>query len=139
MIIGTITVLSILLFGGSGFSFEKYYKSFIKNVVEDKTRREQILDLTKEADKQLDQYEKEVLKIWSDDIKRTYRNFDATEEDYKKVIARADQSRIAMQRSLVDLRLGVKELMTEQEWKEMFDQIRKKEAEEKAKKEKKSG
>jgi D-mannonate dehydratase len=129
--------LSILLFGGSGFSFEKYYKSFVKNVVEDESRREQILDLTKKADKHLDQYRKEVKKVLSKDIKSVFRNFDSTEEDYRNAMARANQSRIAVQKILVELRLSIKNLMTEQEWNAMYEQIRKKKAEEKSKMEKK--
>jgi hypothetical protein len=136
MIIGTVTVLSILLFGGSGFSFEKFYKDFVKNVVEDKTRREQILDLTKQVDEEVGQYLKEVQDVWSEDVKNTFKNFDATEEDYRNMIDKADQSRIAMQQAVLNVRFKVVELMTEDEWNAMYDQIRKKEADEKAKKEK---
>lgn len=137
MIIAIVTAISILLQGGGGFSFEKHYKPFVKNVVEDKSRREQILDLTKKADKQLDQYRKEVNKVLSKDIKSVFKNFDATEEDYRNAIARANQSRIAVQKILVDIRLSIKNLMTEQEWNAMYEQIRKKKAEEKSKLEKK--
>jgi D-mannonate dehydratase len=137
MIIATVMALSVLLFGGGGFSFEKYYKPFVKNVVEDESRRKQILDLTKKADKQLDQYRKEVKEVWSKDIKSVSKNFDSTEEDYRNAIARANQSRIAVQKILVELRLSMKDLMTEQEWNEMHEQIREKKAEEKSKMEKK--
>ena len=47
MIIGTITLLSIFVFGGGDFSFEKAYKAFVKDTVSDKSRQEQIIDLTK--------------------------------------------------------------------------------------------
>ena len=138
MIIGTVTLLSILLFGGSGFSFEKHYKDFVKNVVADKTRREQIVDLAKNADEKLGQYQKEVQDVWSEDVKNTFKNFDSTDEDYRNVIVKADQSRIAMQKGILNVRFKVVELMTEDEWKAMWGEVRKKEAEEKAKKEKKS-
>jgi D-mannonate dehydratase len=137
MIIATVTVISMLLLGGGNFSFEKYFNSFVKNVVEDKSRREQILDLTKKADKQLDQYRKEVKKVLSKDIKMVFKNFDATEEDYRNAMARADQSRIAVQKSIIELRLRIKDLMTEEEWNAMYELIRKKKAEEKSKMEKK--
>jgi hypothetical protein len=136
MVIATITALSILLLGGGSFSFEKYYKDFVKNVIEDKSRREQILDLAKKADEKQEQYNKEVRKVWAEDVKSAFRNFDTTEEDYRKVISKANQSRIAMQQGVLDVRFEVVKLMTEEEWNAMYDQVRKKEAEEKAKKEK---
>jgi D-mannonate dehydratase len=138
MIIATVMVLSILLFGGGDFSFEKYYEPFVKDVVEDNVRQEQILDVTKMADKQLAQYYDEVRKVWAGEIKKTYSNFDATLDDYRRVIATADQSRIAMQQGLVDVRFEVIKLMTEQEWEKMYKAIHEKEAEERAKLEKKS-
>ena len=136
MVIATVTALSILLFGGSSFSFEKYYKEFVKNVIEDKPRREQIIDLAKRADEKQKQYNKEVRKVWAEDVKSVFKNFDSTEEDYRSVIASANQSRTAMQQGVLDIRFDVVKLMTEEEWKAMYDQIRKKEAEEKAKKDK---
>jgi hypothetical protein len=136
MVIATVTALSILLFGGGSFSFEKHFKDFVKNVIEDKPRREQIMDLAKRADEKQKQYNKEGRKVWAEDVKSAFRNFDSTEEDYRTVIAKANQSRIAMQQGVLDVRFKVVELMTEEEWNAMYDQIRKKEAEEKAKKEK---
>ena len=136
MLIATITALSILLFGGGSFSFEKYYKEFVNDVIEDKPRREQIVDLAEKADEKQKQYKKEVEKVWAKDVKSAFRNFDSTEEDYRAVISKANQSRIAMQQEVLDVRFDVAKLMTEEEWNAMFDEIRKKEAEEKAKKEK---
>ena len=138
MIIATVTLLSILMFGGGDFSFEKFYEPFVKEFVADESRREEILDVTKEADGRLAQYYDEVRKVWADDIKRTYRDFDATAEDYSRVVKTADQSRIAVQMGLLDVRFEVVKLMTEQEWENMYKAIREKEVEERAKLEKKS-
>ena len=137
MIIGTITLLSILLFGGGGYSFEKAYKSYVKDAVSDKSRQEQIIDVAKGADAALDQYASEVKKVWAGDIKSTFKDFDATRDDYRSIIERADQSRMALQQSILDARMRVKDLMTEEEWNAMYKAIKDKEAEAQAKKEKK--
>jgi ribosomal protein S3AE len=139
VIIATVTALSILLFGGGTFSFEKYYKDYLKVVIEDKSRREQILDLAKDADQKHKQYRDEVTKVWADDIKSTFRNFDAKEDDFRRMVQKADQSRIAMQQSVLDVRFKVVGLMSKEEWNAMYDLIREKEAEEKTNKEKKDG
>ncbi len=137
MIIGTITLLSILVFGGGGYSFEKAYKSFVEDAVSDKSRQEQIIDVSKEADAALEQYAIEVKKVWAQDIKNIFKDFDATQDDYRMIIERADQSRMALQKSILDARMQVKDLMTEDEWNAMYKAINDKEAEAQAKKEKK--
>ena len=70
MIIGTITLLSILFFGGADFTFEKSFKPFIKEVIEEKDRRNEILDVTKQADSAVKQWRNEVENIWAEDLKR---------------------------------------------------------------------
>ena len=137
MIIGTITLLSILVFGGGSFSFEDAYKDFVKDVVSDKDRQEQIVALTKDGDAAIEQYTTEVKKIWAADVKKTFRDFDSTREDYREMIGRADQSRLALQQKVLDTRMKVVDLMTEDEWNAMYKAINEKMAEEEAKKEKK--
>jgi hypothetical protein len=137
MIIGTITLLSILLFGGGSFSFEKAYKEFVKEVVLEKDRQEQIIDVTKTADAALDQYTKEIKKVWAADVKKTFRDYDTTRDDYRAMIDRAERSREALQQQILDTRMEVVKLMTEEEWKAMYKAIHEKEAEEQAKREKK--
>jgi hypothetical protein len=137
MIIGTITLLSILVFGGGSFSFEKAYKDFVKDVVSDKDRQEQIVELTKSGDAALEQYTTEVKKVWAADVKSTFRNYDSTREDFREMIGRADQSRLALQQTILDTRMKVVDLMTEDEWNAMYKAIKDKEAEAQAKKEKK--
>ena len=137
MIIGTITLLSILLWGGGSFSFEDAYKSFVKDTVSDKSRQEQIIDLTKGADAALGQYAKEIKDVWAGDVKDTFRNYDSTREDFHKIIDKAEKSRVAMQQRIIDTRMKVAGLMTEDEWNAMYKAINEKKAEAQAKKEKK--
>ncbi len=133
MIIGTITLLTILFFGGADFSFEKVFKPFIKEVVEEKDRQKNILDVTKQADDAVKQWRKEVKDVWAKDLKQLIADYDATEAEFEAFHARSKQSRKAMQAQILDARYKFVGLMSEAEWNEMYAKIREKAAEEKAK------
>jgi hypothetical protein len=127
--------LSILFFGGGGYSFEKAFEPFLKDVVEDKARREQILDVAKEADASVAQFKKEVDDVWAKDLIGIVQDFDATKEDLEAFVDRADRSRLATQKAVIEFRFDVIDLMTEDEWNHMYKLIYEKRAEEKAKRE----
>jgi Na+-transporting NADH:ubiquinone oxidoreductase subunit NqrC len=135
MIIGTITLLSILFFGGADFSFEKSFKPFIKEVIEEKDRQKEILDVTKQADSAVKQWRNEVKKVWAEELKRLLTNYDATEAEFEVFFDRSEQSRKAMQAAILDARYQFVGLMSEAEWNEMYAKIHAKAAEEKAKRE----
>jgi hypothetical protein len=137
MLIATITALVIMFGGGASFSFEKAFKPFVKDTIEDKARREQILDVTKQADDEVKQFKKEVDEVWSKDLKRILSDYDATEEDFRRFVTRADQSRLIAQQRILDLRFEVIKLMTEDEWNAMYKAVEEKRAEERLKREEK--
>jgi hypothetical protein len=133
MIIGTVTLI-MLLFGGSGtFSFEKAFDPFVKDAVKDKSRYEQIADVTKQADEDLKAFHKEVDDVWAKELKTLQADYDASKDDFRSFVSRADQSRTAIQRELLDVRFKVTKLMTEDEWNAMYQAIEKKAEEEKKK------
>ncbi len=126
MIIGTITVL-ILLFGGGGdFSFEKTFEPFVKDAVKDKARYEQIVDLTKGADEDLEAYLEEMGDEWGKKLLALLADYDASENDFRSFRRKADASRIDLQQRLLDARFGMIELMTADEWTAMHEAIDKK-------------
>ena len=59
MIIGTITVI-LLVFGGGGVFSLDAYRSAIKDQVADKNRQEQVIELTKQFDNEIKDYNKHV-------------------------------------------------------------------------------
>lgn len=121
MIIGTVTVL-LLLFGGGGgaFSFEKAFEPFIKDAVTDEVRYEQIIDLTKQADASLEEFQKEVHDVWSVELKKLVENYDSTPEDFRRFFVQAGQSRKAVQQEFLDIRFRAIGLMSEDEWSVMY-------------------
>ena len=134
MIIGTITLLSILLLGGGGgFSFEKTFKPAVKNVVADEDKQGQVIDVTKEADEALKQLRKQVKDVWSPKLKALLDNYDATEDDFRNFVKEANEARVKIQEQVVGYRFQMKDLMTEAEWNAMYEEVRA-QAEEKRKK-----
>jgi galactokinase len=137
MIIGTVTLLMLYFGGGGMFSFEKAFEPFVKDAVKEKARYEQIVDLTKQADEDLAQFRKEVGEVWAEDLKKLLDDYDATEEQFHSFVEKADRSRTAVQQELLDVRFGVRTLMTEDEWNSMYQAIEEKVEEERKKREEK--
>ena len=123
MIIGTIMLLSILFFGGD-FSFEKSFKPFVKEVIEEKSRQNELLNVTKQADGAVKQWKNEVKDVWAKDLKRLMADYDATEAQFEAFFERSEQSRKAMQARILDARFQFVGLMSEAEWNEMYAKIR---------------
>jgi len=137
MIIGTVTLIMLLFGGGGMFSFEKAFDPFVKDAVKDKSRYEQIADVTKQADESLKEFHKEVDDVWAKELKTLLSDYDASKDDFRSFVSRADQSRTAIQRELLDVRFKVTKLMTEDEWNSMYQAIEEKAEEERKKAEEK--
>ena len=137
MIIGTITLL-VLYFGSGGMmSFEKTFESFLKDAVKEKARYEQIIDLTKQMDEDVEQFQNEVKDVWAEELKQLVVDYDASEGQFHSFVEKADRSRAAMQKEILDKRFAVVKLMTEDEWNEMYQAIDKTREEERKKREEK--
>ena len=121
MIIGTITLIMLLFGGGGMFSFEKTFDPFVKEAVKDQSRYEQIADVTKQADESLKAFHKEVGDVWAKELKTLLSDYEASKDDFRSFVSRADQSRTAIQRELLDVRFRVVGLMTADEWNAMYD------------------
>ena len=137
MIIGTVTLLMMFFGGGGAFSFEKAFEPFMKDAVKEKARYEQIVDLTKQADQDTEQFRKEVGDVWAEELKTLLVDYNASEEQFRGFVDRANRSRTAVQQGLLDVRFQVTKLMTEDEWNSMYQAIEKKAEEERKKAEKK--
>ena len=131
MIIGTVTLLMLLFGGGSIFSVEKAFKPFLKDAVKDKARYEQIVDLTKQADEHIKAFHKENEDVWTKELKTLMADYDTSEDQFRDVAKKVDQSRLSVQQKIFDVRFDVAELMTEDEWNAMYQAIEKKAEEEK--------
>lgn len=120
MIIATITAL-IFLFGGSMFSLD-VFKDAADKVIQDKSIVQQIETITKQGDKEI--------KLLNEDIKQTSRelvsmnmNYDLTRDELDAFLDQSDSRRERVQDRLIELRFQAKDLVTEEEWKAMYEYV----------------
>jgi hypothetical protein len=120
MIIATIAVLT-MLFGGGG-SLENYLlniKKPLKAVVESKVTVNEVLDLSKKLGKQLKVQNKEITKL-RDSFLDLHTKYDARPVDFEDYIDELVTAREEGQKQILDTRSAMKNLMTREEWTEVF-------------------
>ena len=121
MIIGTITIIVILLGGGGMFSLDAF-RSAIKDHVADKDRQEQVIELTKQWDNELKDYGDHV-KNRADKAHKLLRDYGARRDDFEAFFKDEDWRREKAVERLLDLRFQAKDLVTADEWKAVYDQV----------------
>jgi hypothetical protein len=118
MIVGTLTLIILLLGSGAGFSFDMYKKA-AEDVIQDKQIVRQIKSVTKAADKEMDTWQKDAKKI-SKQFAEMNRNYDLTKAEMNTFINQADSRRDEFQEKLIQLRFQAKNLMSQEEWEAMY-------------------
>jgi hypothetical protein len=117
MIIGTITLIMLLL-GGGGFSFDVFHDA-AKDVIADKQIVKQIKVVTKSANKEMKAWGKDVKEI-SKQIAEMNRNYDLTEAEMAAYLKWTDTRRDAFQEKLIKLRFEAKNLVSRAQWEAMY-------------------
>ena len=120
MVIATIAVL-MLLFGG-GDSLENYLlniKKPVKATVENKVTVDEVLDLSKELGKQLKAQNKRIVKL-RESFLDLHTKYDAKQADIEAYIDKINSAREEGQTQILDTRFAMKNLMTQEEWIEVF-------------------
>ena len=121
MIIGTITVLTLLL-GGGVFQFEAIEPA-VNEYVKDPDRVEQILDIVKGANEEIKHYYKDNGE-YIDQFKKLTKQHDANRAEFLAIFAQADERRHLAQERLIAKLDAMKKLMTEEEWSKVNEQVR---------------
>ena len=120
MIVATLTIL-MLLFGGGG-SLENYLLNIKKPVtaaVENKETVNEVIDLSKELKKQLKVQNKEITDL-RESFLDLHTNHDAESDDFEAYLDRLMIARETGQQQILDARMAMKDLMTQEEWTEVF-------------------
>ena len=120
MLIATITAIFLLF--GHGDSLENYLlhiKKPVKAAVESKITVNEVLYLSKELGKQLKAQNKEITKL-RDSFLDLNRKYDAKSADFEAHIDKLITAREEGQKHILDTRSAMKNLMTREEWTEVF-------------------
>ena len=120
MIIATIAALT-MLFGG-GDSLENYLlniKKPLKTTVENKVTVDEVLDLSKELGKQLKAQNKKITKL-RESFLDLHTKYDTKQADFDAYIGKIVDTRDEGQQQILDTRFAMKNLMSQEEWIEVF-------------------
>ncbi len=120
MLIATIAAM-MLLFGG-GDSIENYLlhlKKPVKAVVENKVTVQEVIGLGKELGKQLETQNKEIIKLRGRFLD-LHTKYDATPVELEAHIDKVMAVQEKGQEHILDTQSAMKNLMTREEWTEVF-------------------
>jgi len=120
MIIATIAVLTMLF--GDGGSLENYLlhiKKPVKAAVESQVTVDEVLDLSKILGKRLKVQNKEITKL-RESFLDLHTKYDATPVDFENDIDKLITAREEGQKHILDTQSAMKNLMTREEWTEVF-------------------
>ena len=122
MLVATITTIALIIFFGGGDSLENYLlniKKPVKAAVESKVTVKEVLDLSKVLGKQLKAQNKEITKLQKSFLD-LHKNYDAKSADFEAFIDKMTTARDEGQKHILDTRSAMKNLMTREEWAEVF-------------------
>jgi hypothetical protein len=119
MILATVTLL-LLIFGGSLEQSLLNIKKPVKAAVENKQAVGQIVGLSKDLGKQLKVHNKEMTRS-VESFFDLHVDYDATAGNFEHALDRIMAVREAGQKDILDTRQAMKELMTKEEWTEVFN------------------
>jgi len=137
MLIGTFTVIMILLGGGGPiFNFD-IFKDVVKEQIEDKELRKELVAEVEKADDALKTYRKD-MKDLSKKFVKTNAHYYSSRNELDAITGLADTKRLDTIRQLLDARYGLIDKMTQEQWDAMYAGVDAKVAEENKKAEEKA-
>jgi len=123
MIIGLIAVMASLFGAGGALSFDATFRPFVKDVVVDEQRYDQISETFDEADEYLEAFRKDFQDQWEPKVKKLVGDYDTTKDDFRTLREGLSQPRTTAMRKVLDVRFTMVEIMTEDEWNAMFKAV----------------
>lgn len=115
MLVATVTALIILFSGSYEIFFAENVEKGIKEYVEEKDRRKELLDLTKQIKSRAKSYNKE-RKAYYKDFKDLYTNYKASEEELVSFFDQITEIQGDYQNDFIDLRIEITDKIEEEEW-----------------------
>lgn len=119
MLIAIIATLTILFGGGSLEHYLLNVKKPVKAAVQNKATVNDVLALSKELGQQISARNK-TLTILKKSFLDLHTNHDSNLPDFETIFDKVEIEREEGQKNILDARFAMKELMTEEEWTEVF-------------------
>jgi len=137
MLIATFTAIMILMGGGGVlFNFD-IFKDVVKDQIEDKDLRKELVADMDNANTALKTYNKD-MKDLGKKVAKTNAHYYSTEGEFSALTALADTKRLDTIRQMLDARYALIEKMTPEQWDAMYAGVDAKVAEKRAKAEEKA-
>ncbi|MBW1897289.1 MAG: hypothetical protein JRI47_09550 [Deltaproteobacteria bacterium] len=116
MIIGLITVLTLIM-GGGIFSFG-HVRDAAEEIIKDKNRAKQVVSITKQADEEFETFA-ENLDKQSKQLVQMNKDYNLTREEMDSFSIQAKKNLMALLEKYVELRFQMIDLVTAEEWQAM--------------------
>jgi hypothetical protein len=116
----------MLLFGAGGVAFSlDAFRDAVKDQIVEEDRRDQIVDVTKQAEDAMKAHHKHVHEA-SKELIQLVRNYDTTREELEQFLANEAARRQEHQAQIVDMRFKTRGLMSAEEWSAVYEQAKSK-------------
>jgi len=125
MIIGTVTLISILLFGGGPDSFLGQTLKLVKKYVEDKARRAEAEAVLERSIEETQAFGERVLE-YRDQLVTVDGVYRSRPEDHRLIFRQLDSVWAATHERLFELRFELKKNVTREEWEGLFGAVKEK-------------
>ena len=116
MIIAIVGVFHIMIGGGS-FSFD-YMHDAAKEIIKDKDRARQVMQITDQVDEELIEFGEKIERL-SEELVKMNKNYDLTHEEWNASFERSQKARTDFLNKYVELRFQISGLVTAEEWESM--------------------
>lgn len=120
MIIATIAAITILMSGGAGLLTFDIFNNGAENHINDPARLKQIEMVIENADDEIKAFNKKLNKS-SKKARKLNANYEVSRADLEDFLAYADIDRMVFQERLIIQRMKLKNLVSEDEWRRIYD------------------
>ena len=116
MIIAAVGIFYII-FGGGLFTFD-YMRDAAQEVIKDKDRARQVIQITDQANEEGIKFEEKFEKL-SEQLVKMNQDYDLTHEEWDAFSEGSEKARTAFLDQYVELRFQISDLVTAEEWQAM--------------------
>lgn len=124
MLIALITSFIISLFSAdmTGREFIESLEKQIKIAISEKEHKKELTTLVDAMEREMKTFHKK-LNMSGKELSKLNKNYTSTREDFENVLNELNETRMVTQQNVLKIRFKLKESMTKEEWKMVFDSM----------------